>query len=62
MFTRLEKKMRAKGKIITRDFMDQEDREWLEMDIEDSVRFAAGTREIPFYEKKIWIDHFGEKP
>lgn len=62
MLTRLEKKMRAKGKIITRDSMDPEDREWLEMDIADSVRFAAGKREIPFYDKKIWIKHFGEKP
>nr|GLL31171.1 protein TIC 100 [Ipomoea trifida] len=60
--SKLEKKMRAKGKIITRDSMDPEDREWLEMDIVDSVRFAAGKREIPFYDKKIWIKHFGEKP
>nr|GMD16019.1 protein TIC 100 [Ipomoea batatas] len=60
--SKLEKKMRAKGKIITRDSMDPEDREWLEMDIADSVRFAAGKREIPFYDKKIWIKHFGEKP
>lgn len=59
---RLEEKMRAEGKIIKRDFMSPEDREWLEMDIEDSVRLAGGRSEIPFYENNEWIRQFGTKP
>ncbi|XP_022140428.1 protein TIC 100 [Momordica charantia] len=58
----LEKQMRAEGKIISRDYMTPEDREWLEMDIEDSIRLAGGNYEIPFYERDEWIKHFGEKP
>lgn len=54
--------MRAEGKIIKRDFMSPEDREWLEMDIEDSVRLAGGRSEIPFYENNEWIRQFGTKP
>ncbi|KAJ4977668.1 hypothetical protein NE237_008448 [Protea cynaroides] len=58
----LEAKMRAEGKIISRDFMSPEDREWLEMDIEDSIRLADGNYEIPFYENNEWIRQFGKKP
>ncbi|CAK9150519.1 unnamed protein product [Ilex paraguariensis] len=58
----LEAKMRAEGKIIKRDFMSPEDREWLEMDIEDTIRLAGGNREIPFYENDEWIRQFGSKP
>ncbi|KAL2937608.1 hypothetical protein RDABS01_021057 [Bienertia sinuspersici] len=36
--SKLESQMRAEGKIIKRDYMSAEDRKWLEMDIEDSVR------------------------
>lgn len=54
--------MRAEGKIISRDFMSQEDREWLEMDIEDSYLLAAGNYEIPFNENAEWIKQFGQKP
>ena len=54
--------MRAEGKIIKRDFMTPEDREWLEMDIEDSIRLAGGTHEIPFDETDEWIRQFGKKP
>ena len=54
--------MRAEGKIISRDFMIPEDREWLEMDVEDSIRLAEGQYEIPFYESDVWIKHFGRKP
>ncbi|PPD88430.1 hypothetical protein GOBAR_DD14640 [Gossypium barbadense] len=61
-FARLEAKLRAEGKIISRDFMTPEDREWLEMDVEDSIRLADGQYEIPFYESDIWIKHFGRKP
>ncbi|KAL0390022.1 UNVERIFIED_CONTAM: hypothetical protein Scaly_0359300 [Sesamum calycinum] len=60
--SKLEAKMRAEGKIISRDFMSPEDREWLEMDIEDSVRLANGEYEIPFYENDEWIRQFGKKP
>lgn len=59
---RLEADMRAEGKIIKRDFMNQEDREWLEKDIEDTVHFANGTYEVPFYENNEWIRQFGKKP
>lgn len=55
-------KMRAEGKIISRDFMTPEDKEWLEMDIEDSIQTADGNYEIPFYENNIWIKEFGKKP
>ena len=34
-FSRLEEKMRAEGKLISRDFITPEDREWLEIDAED---------------------------
>ncbi|XP_073140794.1 protein TIC 100-like [Henckelia pumila] len=60
--SKLEAKMRSEGQIIARDFMSPEDREWLEMDIEDSVRLADGEYEIPFYENDEWIRQFGEKP
>lgn len=54
--------MRAEGKIIKRDYMTPEDREWLEKDIEDSVRLAGDSYEIPFYENDEWIKQFGRKP
>ncbi|XP_031401384.1 protein TIC 100 [Punica granatum] len=60
--SKLEAKMRAEGRIIARDYMSPEDREWLEMDIEDSIRLAGGNYEIPFYENNEWIKQFGEKP
>ncbi|GMN56234.1 hypothetical protein TIFTF001_025342 [Ficus carica] len=58
----LEAQMRAEGKIISRDYMTPEDREWLEMDIEDSILLADGNYEIPFYENDEWIRQFGKKP
>ncbi|XVF05238.1 hypothetical protein REPUB_Repub05bG0154900 [Reevesia pubescens] len=60
--SKLEAKMRAEGKIIKRDFMTPEDREWLEMDVEDGIHMADGEYEIPFYESDVWIKHFGRKP
>ncbi|KAG6383643.1 hypothetical protein SASPL_156596 [Salvia splendens] len=60
--SKLEAKMRAEGEIISRDFMSPEDREWLEKDIEDSVRFTNGEYEIPFYENEEWVRQFGQKP
>lgn len=54
--------MRAEGKIISRDYMSPEDREWLEMDIEDSLILAGGNYEIPFYEREEWVQIFGRKP
>ncbi|KAL8247240.1 hypothetical protein R6Q59_008456 [Mikania micrantha] len=58
----LEAQMRAEGHIFKRDFMSPEDKEWLEKDIEDCVRFSRGRREIPFYENEEWVRQFGEKP
>ncbi|KAK1322815.1 hypothetical protein QJS10_CPA02g00671 [Acorus calamus] len=60
--SKLEDKMRAQGKIISRDYMSPRDKEWLEMDIEDSYALAGGKREIPFYENNEWIRLFGRKP
>ncbi|OMO90216.1 hypothetical protein COLO4_19295 [Corchorus olitorius] len=60
--SKLEAKMRAEGKIIKRDYMIPEDREWLEMDVEDSLRLTGGKYEIPFYESNLWVKHFGRKP
>ncbi|KAK9690099.1 hypothetical protein RND81_09G104700 [Saponaria officinalis] len=60
--SKLEAQMRAEGKIIKRDFMSPEDREWLEMDIEDSVRLTNGNYEIPWYENDEWIRQYGRKP
>lgn len=60
--SKLEAKMRAEGKIISRDFMSPEDKKWLEMDIEDSVLLAGTRYEIPFYENDEWIKQFGKKP
>lgn len=54
--------MRAEGHIFKRDFMSPEDKEWLEMDIEDCVRFSRGRSEIPFYENEEWVRQFGQKP
>lgn len=54
--------MRAEGRIFKRDFMSPEDKDWLEKDIEDCVRFSEGRREIPFYENEEWVRQFGEKP
>ncbi|KAL5580250.1 hypothetical protein UlMin_012692 [Ulmus minor] len=58
--SKLEAQMRAEGKIISRDYMSDEDREWLEKDIEDSM--LMGKYEIPFYENDEWIRQFGRKP
>ncbi|KAL8496427.1 hypothetical protein ACS0TY_020224 [Phlomoides rotata] len=62
--SKLEAQMRAEGKIISRDYMSPEDREWLEMDIEDSLKLAEANDgfEIPFYENDMWIRVFGSKP
>lgn len=60
--SKLEEEMRAEGKIIKRDYMTPEDREWLEKDIEDSVRLAGDNYEVPFYENDEWIKQFGSKP
>ncbi|KAE9585798.1 hypothetical protein Lal_00010300 [Lupinus albus] len=60
--SKLEAKMRAQGKILKMDYMMPEDREWLEMDIEDSYRLADGAYEIPFYENEEWVRQFGRKP
>ncbi|XP_060169732.1 protein TIC 100 [Lycium barbarum] len=60
--SKLEAKMRAEGKIIKRDFMSPEDREWLEKDIEDTMELTSGYYEIPFYENDEWVRQFGKKP
>lgn len=60
--SKLEAEMRAEGHIISRDYMTPEDKEWLEMDIEDSIRQAGGQYEVPFYERDDWITQFGRKP
>ncbi|EXB37425.1 hypothetical protein L484_003295 [Morus notabilis] len=60
--SKLEAQMRAEGKLISRDYMTPKDREWLEMDIEDSISLAGGNYEIPFYENEEWIRQFGRKP
>jgi len=54
--------MRAQGKIIARDFMSPEDREWLEKDIEDMYDLADGEYEIPYYENEEWVKQYGRKP
>ncbi|XP_031488908.1 protein TIC 100 [Nymphaea colorata] len=60
--SKLDAKWRAQGKVMKRDFMDDEDRKWLEMDIEDSVRLANTEYDIPFYESNEWVRQFGKKP
>ncbi|XP_039125183.1 LOW QUALITY PROTEIN: protein TIC 100-like [Dioscorea cayenensis subsp. rotundata] len=60
--SKLEAKMRAEGRIITRDFMSPGDRKWLEKDIEDTVRLVGHVTEIPYYESDEWIKQFGSKP
>lgn len=59
---RHEAQMRAEGRVIDRDFMSPEDREWLEMDIEDSLLLADGEYQIPWYERDEWITYYGRKP
>ncbi|KFK39908.1 hypothetical protein AALP_AA3G304400 [Arabis alpina] len=60
--SKLEAKMRAEGRIIKRDYMTPEDRKWLEMDVEDSVKLTDGNYVVPFYENEEWVKQFGEKP
>ncbi|KAL8140377.1 hypothetical protein V2J09_006398 [Rumex salicifolius] len=60
--SKLEERMRAEGKIIKRDYMDPEDRKWLEMDMEDSALLAKGKYVTPVYENKEWVRLFGRKP
>ncbi|MED6210806.1 hypothetical protein PIB30_067637 [Stylosanthes scabra] len=60
--SKLEKKMRAQGRILKMDFVPEEDKEWLKMDIEDSYRLADGRLEIPWYENEEWVRQFGSKP
>ncbi|KAG2371481.1 Protein TIC 100 [Vigna angularis] len=60
--SKLEAKMRAEGRIIARDYMSPEDREWLEKDVEDMYNLADGEYEIPYYENEEWIKQFGSKP
>ncbi|KAJ0976781.1 hypothetical protein J5N97_012255 [Dioscorea zingiberensis] len=60
--SKLEAKMRAEGRIITRDFMSPGDQKWLEKDIEDTVRLVGHVKEIPYYERDEWIEEFGRKP
>ncbi|XP_068663974.1 protein TIC 100-like [Aristolochia californica] len=60
--SKLEAKMRAEGQIIARDYMSPEDREWLEMDIEDSVMLSNGRYEIPWDDNNEWVRQFGKKP
>lgn len=60
--SKLEAEMRAEGNIIKRDFMSPEDKEWMEMDVEDTVRLADGIYEIPWYEKDAWLRHYEKKP
>ena len=54
--------MRAQGHIISRDYMEPEDKRWLEMDMEDSLLLAGDQYEIPFYETEEWISLFGSEP
>ncbi|GAB2274654.1 hypothetical protein Dimus_009424 [Dionaea muscipula] len=56
--SRLEKKLRAKGRIFKRDFMNKKDRKWLEMDMVDSAK-ASRWYEVPWYENRIWEREFG---
>jgi hypothetical protein len=54
--------MRAQGRIIKRDFMSPEEREWLDKDIEDSYHLSNGYAAIPFYERDEWVQEFESKP
>lgn len=54
--------MRDEGKIIKRDFMSPQEREWLRKDIEDSYRLANGHHDTPYHERDAWVKEFGEKP
>ncbi|KAI5412380.1 protein TIC 100 [Lathyrus oleraceus] len=58
----LEEDMRDEGKIIKRDFMSPQEREWLRKDIEDSYRLANGRHDTPYHERDAWVKEFGEKP
>ncbi|GAU35022.1 hypothetical protein TSUD_103450 [Trifolium subterraneum] len=60
--SKLEKKMRAQERIIKRDFMSPEEREWLDKDIEDSYHLSNGYVATPFYESKEWLEEFEKKP
>ena len=40
--------MRAEGRIINRDYMTPEDRNWLEMEVEDRDALTDGNLQVPF--------------
>lgn len=55
--------MKAEGKILKTDFLDPEDKEWLRMDLEDTL--ADNPEAIdpnPFEDDELWVKYFGEKP
>ncbi|KAL2644497.1 hypothetical protein R1flu_012084 [Riccia fluitans] len=57
------KKMRAQGKLLQTDFMDEEDREWLKMEVEDTLETEESPIDPePFEDSEFWIKQFGEKP
>ncbi|BBH05088.1 Membrane Occupation and Recognition Nexus repeat-containing protein, partial [Prunus dulcis] len=57
--SKLEAEMRAEGHIISRDYMTPEDKEWLEMDIEDSIRQAGGNMKYPFMKEMTGSHNLG---
>lgn len=60
---RLERKMKAEGKILKTDFLDPEDKEWLRMDFEDTLADnPEAVDPSPFEDDELWVKYFGEKP
>jgi hypothetical protein len=60
---RLERKMKTEGKILKTNFLDPEDKEWLRMDLEDTL--ADNPEAVDpnsFEDDELWEKYFGEKP
>jgi len=55
--------MKAEGKILKTDFLDPEDKEWLRMDLEDTLADnPEAVDPSPFENDELWVKYFGEKP
>ncbi|BBN01371.1 hypothetical protein MPTK1_2g06920 [Marchantia polymorpha subsp. ruderalis] len=57
------KKLKAQGKLLQTDFMDQKDKDWLKLEIEDTLENEEDPIDpSPIEDSDMWVKQFGEKP
>ncbi|CAM6083834.1 unnamed protein product [Calypogeia fissa] len=57
------KRWRAQGKLLNTDFLDDEDKEWIRMDVEDQEEIGDSTIDPnPWEDDEAWVKKYGEKP